>query len=434
MKKTVQFFVTIALCVVTIAMTSCHQNSPSFKRCNTQLSEWLYGVEYDDYDFDLMAELCDEWINPSGGVCTELRKGNFVGRNFDWFIDREATYLIKINGVDTAHAADLNYLRTARYASISNTGASKVFNQDVAKSGEFSKLYAMLLGIIVDGINEKGLYVGINAASTGESSYDPTLWIPGEWGIGAAYTNPGASNSVLTILLCRVLLDHASSVDEALRIVDGINWYDAKNFLGSGYSQSFQWLIADANKTCVLEFIENKWHATVSSDINTASLATITTNFSNALHEAGIIQAGGSGYERYDEAVAMYNDVPATESGMKKAMQDLWYTKIYTQEQNTPGYRYTDMIPDEVSTIDFFEHPEMKDDPELVAYINEQQELYRTRDGWYEDDCELYHTRHTVVYDLDNRLYHIMLHEGDDGQDKWFTMTMNTSFTKPLAK
>lgn len=59
-------------------------------RSNTRITEYLYGVEYDDYDFQSGIAYLDKF-KPVYAGCSETGKGDFVGRNLDWFINNDAS-------------------------------------------------------------------------------------------------------------------------------------------------------------------------------------------------------------------------------------------------------------------------------------------------------------------------------------------------------
>lgn len=429
--------VAMILCLVAMLGTSCkHDGQGDDKRCNTVLSEWMYGVEYDDYDFDMIADYIDQSYAPTlGAACSEVRKGDFVGRNLDWYITNEVTGIIKVDAKDAAHASGLEHIADARYASVGSVGVTGVFTRDIAQSGEFNDIYMVMPVFQSDGINEKGLYVGLNVAPTGETSLDTTHWHPGEWGVGAAYTNPSSEYTYCVALINRILLDHAASVDEAIEIIKAINWYEPVNFPVEGMSQAFHWMIADKNKNCILEFLDNEPNFLVTEQVNDPSFSTIMTNFSNSVYQAGLIQNYACGYERYDEAIAAYDLLPATADGMKQMMQILWYSEGYTRTQGTADFRYSDVIPDDISYLDLTRHPEWKTDNQyMIGAIADEQNRFVNRIGWHKDDCDLWYTTHTAVYDLNSRCYQIMLHEGIDSPKEWKSFDLSASFAKPLEQ
>lgn len=425
------------LAMAAITMVSCKPNEQTDNdRCNTILSEWMYGVEYDDFDFERMADYVNEQFGPiPAGACSEVRKGNFVGRNLDWYITNEVTGIIKVDAKDAEHASGLTHIANARYASVGSVGVTGIFTRDVAQSGEPNDVYLVMPVFQADGINEKGLYVGLNVAPTGEMSLDSTHWKPGEWGIGAAYTNPDSKYTYCVAMINRILLDHAGSVDEAMEIIKAINWYEPMNFPVEGMTQSFHWFIADSRKNCVLEFLDNQPNFLVTEQVDTPSLFTIMTNFSNSVYKVGLIQNYASGYERYDEAVEIYDKVPATADGMKQIMKTIWYSEGYTRTQGDDNFRYSDVIPDDISYLNLTRHPEWKTENRyMIDAISDEQYRFKNRIDWHTDKCNLWYTTHTAVYDLSTRSYQIILHEGIDSPKEWKSFDLSASFAKPLNR
>lgn len=427
MKKSILFAVTLLL------LAGCHKPENPEPRCNTKIADWLYGVEYEDYDFAALVDLMSELYEPETAACSEVRKGNFVGRNFDWFINDQASAIIKIDAKDPAHASDLEYVNTARYASIAVVGNCALFTKDVAESGRWNDAYTLLPIYVMDGINEKGLYVGINVAPTGETSFDPSKWESYAWGLGAAYTNPSSPYKYGDGLLNRFLLDHAASVDEAVELIKKVNWYDLVGIEIPDAAQSFIWMISDAKKNCVMEFIENTPVFLITENVAEASTSTVMTNFSNAIYKEGIIQDSGSGYERFQTALDYYPSTPATVDGMRSMMKRLWYSQVYTTKQKTPGFRYSDIIPDGVSMRDFFNDPSLKDNQDIVDYIDIAQQQFVSREDWHSPDNLLWYTTHTSVYDLEAKTLSVFLHEGLDGDTRWYDFSQSASFAKPFA-
>lgn len=419
-----------------ITLCGCKKNQPVVEvRANTQITEWLYGVEYEDFDFNFMVDYIEEMFSPIEVGCSEVRKGNYVGRNLDWYITSEATNIIKVDAKNREKAKGLGCVDDARYASIGTTGVTGVYTKEFAQSGMYSDLYQIIPVFQSDGINENGLYIGINVAPTGEMSLDPAKWKPFQWGVGAAYTNPGSQYTYCVAMLVRVVLDHAASVDDAISIIKEVNWFEPMNFPIDGATQSFHWMVADANKTCIVEFIDNQPQFMVTEQISDASLFNIMTNFSNYVYyKTGEIQNFASGYERYSDAVSVYGSVSASFDGMKDIMQNLWYSKCYTQQQNTEGFRYSDIIPDDMSFREFSKHPEWKtENKEMIDYINDGQNMFKTRTSWYTTECPLWFSTHTAVYDIADKQFQIVQHEHLDNTEPWRTFDLNASFAKPLS-
>ena len=179
--------------------------------CNTQICDYLYAIEYDDYDFAAGVEALQAFMPQA--ACSEVRKGQFVGRNLDWYINHDASAVIKVNAAE------------GRHASLGVVGCMPQFSNEVAASGAWNDVYNVLPLFTVDGVNDQGLYIGVNVMPTGETSCDSTHWETGKWGHGAAFTRPEAQETYCVTYLVRVVLDRAGSVAEAKALLDSINWY-----------------------------------------------------------------------------------------------------------------------------------------------------------------------------------------------------------------
>lgn len=392
-------------------------------RANTRITEYLYGVEYDDYDFQSGIAYFDKF-KPVYAGCSEARKGDFVGRNLDWFINNDASAVIRVNGNGT------------RFASIGVMGCCPQFDVEFARSGDYSKIYDILPLFTVDGVNEKGLYCGVNVMPTGETSMDSTRWDTGSWGLGAAFTNPDSGNTYCVTYLVRYLLDNASSVTDARRIVESVNWYEPSGFPKEGRSQAFHWLICDAQTSAVLEFVDNK-PCFIESDVtDEPSFSTVMTNFTNkVMSESGLVQPAGAGYERWDILAAAYPGAEESFDGIQNLMKKVWYTHLYTDDPLSDNFFMTEIASSEhpapmlYRNVEFQQTDEWKD---ICAGIKAD---FKNSDNWHSDKTTLLYTTHTSVYSLSGRELRLMLHEGYDNQKKTHAFSLaGTHFAKPLMK
>lgn len=410
-----------AITVAMIVFVAC--NKPQDKnRCNTRIAEYLYGVEYDDYDFDACKEYFDHQYIPAG-ACSEVRRGNFVGRNLDWYINRNASAIIKVN-----HTED-------HYASIGMVGCFPQFSNDLARSGEYNEVYQYLPFKTEDGINECGLYVGVNVMPTGETSFNPNSWEPRTYGHGAAHTNPSASMTCAVNYLPRILLDKASNVAEAMEIIASIDWTEPVNFPHPGETQSFHWLICDPSRSVVLEFIDNEPHYTEATSVSEPGFGTIMTNFTNCLMEAGIMQINGIGYERFDvlkENYKNYAEYPDNFKGMQKLMEQVWFSKTYTMSPTSDKLWLTEFANDIFPASYLYHNGNISSNPDFQAYMSSLREEYLQHTQWYTDDCTFWFSTHTSVYNILNRQMHVLVHEGLDGMDKYYEASLRSKFAKPL--
>lgn len=434
MKRIINSILVAAPCLIAATLTSsCITKASKEDQCLEQFNDYLYGVEYDDYDFKAGVEMFEKKY---GGVapaaCSEVRKGNFVGRNLDWYINCDLSAVIRMNAKGTP--SDENFY-TARYASIGMVGCMPEFGTGtVTNTTDYQPIYEVLPMATTDGINEKGVYVGVNVTSTGETSMDRTKWKDHQWGLGAAYTNPESDKKLCVTYLVRTLLDHAASVDDAIRIVKSINWYEPKNFPREGATQAFHWLISDSTTCCILEFVDNAPVFVKTNDVNTPSLATIMTNFNNYLMQDGIIQDHGIGYERWDLLRDNYASTPETAEGMQGLMEKVWYTRSYTMKLDEPNYWTIENPNDYFTAPQMYKHPEVLKDKRYQQVVSKNFADYNNRDKWHTKECSVWYTTHTSIYDLANRSLSVKLHEGVDGMTEYITFTSDQHFPKPLAK
>ena len=427
-----------SLLLAAATLTSC-SNSENLgagigqDNCVTKYNDYLYGLEYDDYDFKACVEMSEKiygGMAPAG--CSEVRKGNFVGRNLDWYINRDLSAVIRINAKGTP--SDDNFY-TARYASIGMVGCTPEFGLDYVKStSEYLPVYDILPVSTGDGINEKGVYVGVNVTATGETSMDPAKWKDQQWGLGAAYTNPASDKKICVTSLVRVILDHATSVDDAIRIVKSINWYEPVNFPTPGATQAFHWLICDKNTSCVLEFVDNQPVFVKTNNVSTPSLATIMTNFNNYLMQDGIIQDHGIGYERFDLLSDNYASTPETANGMQRLMEKVWYTKSYTMTLDEPGYWATENPNEYFTAPQMYNHPEILKDKRYQQVVDYNVADYNNRDNWHTPGCTVWYTTYTSIYNIATRSMSVKLHEGLDGMKEYLNFNFDQHFSKPLNK
>lgn len=417
MKRT---FLSVAVVAAAALMTiSCGDNQP--ERANTAITDYLFGVEYDDFDFEAGVKALEHFM-PAAAGCSEVRKGNFVGRNLDWYINHDASAVIKVNASEK------------RYASLGVIGCYTKFNQEVAASGEFDSLYSILPMFTVDGVNENGLYVGVNVMPTGETSFDQESWESGAWGHGAAFTNPASDKTYCVTYLVRTVLDNAASVAEAKELVQSINWFEPYNFPHDGQSQSFHWLISDAENSVVLEFLDNVACFTEAESLTEPSYGTIMTNFTNKLMaDQQLIQINGIGYERWDILAGAYPETEESFEGMENLMKKVWYTTFYNGDPQSDSYLTGEFASSSRPASTIYRNAEFKQSEEFARLAANAKRDFENPDYWHSDDTPLWYTTHTSVYNIATKELRLILHEGFDEQKEFMAFSLADShFAKPM--
>ena len=409
--------------VVGMSLTSCDKmDNPDTKdSCTTIINNDLFGIEYDDYNFDYCVEFFEKNRPDPLPACSEVRKGNFVGRNLDYYINRNACAVIRMNHTDS------------HFASVGIVGCWSGFTADLARSGVYDNVYEILPCRTCDGINEKGVYIGVNVMPTGETSFDYENWRSGEWGKGAAYTNPGSDKTYCTLYLTRYVLDHASSVDDAVKLINDVNWYEPVDYPHENEAQAFHWMISDGKRNCVLEFIDNKAVFTWARDLSQPSLGTIMTNFTNAIFEKAVIQKHGIGYERYDVLRYAYSDTEESFKGMEELMKKVWYSNTYTKAIGAADFWMTELCSDALDSKVLYGNQNLWNYPTFTNAVKMFKEMWNNPDYWYTDTTPLWFTVHTSVYDLSRQEMEVLVHEGLGDQKQFLSFNLNSHFAKPLS-
>lgn len=410
--------------LICIAAGGCKKNEVGgdSKYANTPITEYLYGVEYDDYDLQANVEFSNNNYLPSNAACTEVRKGNFVGRNLDWYINTDASAIIKMN-----HTKD-------HYASIGMVGCFPMFSNDLAKSGIKNDVYKYLPFKTTDGINEKGLYIGVNVAPTGETSFDQSTWEPYAFGHGAANTNPASDMHYCVNYLVRIVLDRAGSVAEAKKVIDSINWTEPMNFPSEGYSQAFHWLICDEKESVVLEFLDNKAVYTEAPSLTEPSLGNIMTNFTNAIYAKGLIQECACGLERWDIINENYASTPESFEGFQNLMKKVWYSNAYTIDPASHDFWFTEWYDSGIPSYNLYKNYDLCESESFVESFRNYLKIFDDPSQWHVPGSQLWYTTHTSIYDLKNRTLRVLVHEGRDGMENYYDASLDVSrFSKPLS-
>lgn len=425
MKKTISLlFFSVFLCFVLGSYEKKLPDTPQIilpTIVNAPIADYLYAIEYDDYDLEANIDHTNKAYFPGYAACSEVRKGNFVGRNLDWYMNNDAAAIIRMNHTGS------------HYASIGMVGCCPDFSNALAKSQEYDDVYKFLPFNTTDGVNEKGLYIGVNVMPTGETSFDPSTWESYAYGHGAAHTNPSSSMHYSVYYLVRIVLDRAGSVEEARKLIDGIDWSEPVNFPAEGYSQAFHWLICDANQSVVLEFMDNKAVYTAAPSINEPSLGTIMTNFTNCLMEKGIIQKCGSGLERWDILNENYASTPESFEGMQELMEKVWFSNTYTIDPSSHDFWFTEWYDLGYSSAYLYKNYELCENTEFCDMVRKNLSAFNNPAYWHADDSPLWYTTHTSVYDIKSKTLTVLVHEGRDGQLKYYPASLDgTPFPKPL--
>lgn len=403
----------LAIVAIVVGTTACGTRSVKGSAASSKndtlpiyhIGDSLFALQYYDYNFDSCRAYFDaKYSEPSYGGCSQVRKGDYVGRNLDYSINRNACAIIKMERKLNKEGD------TIRYASIGVVGCFSPFTYDVAKDKRLvpNSLYHCLPGRTVDGINEKGVYVGVNVVPIRLDISNDGYFSDEACDTDHAYN---------ALYLTRFILDSAKSVDHAIELIRSHTWYFPKKYPDTAHEyQPFHWMIADKNTNCIFEMENGHFVKIFADKLNSASCGTIMTNFSNNLWKDRKIDSLGIGYERWDSLHANYDNVKDGQD-MFNLMKSVWFSNSY-------------VLPCTLSDHDKFWFTELSDslhhadrlyhkgdsifnlqDSAIIKSITYYRDLFKQSGNWYTDTTHIWFTVHTSLYHLDNLSLCVVPHE-----------------------
>ena len=329
-----------------------------------KIAPYMYSVECGKYPY-AVAELAleNDWLKLSASCCSTIKKGGIAGRNLDWLYDDEAEFVVTTPRTDD------------RYATLGVASLTGIRDGSIGEYTNLPMLY-LLPFFTVDGINENGLFVSVNEVPAGDAGY-------------TTGTNPGAER-LCTAIAARYVLDYAADVEEAVALLAQRDLYSCSM---DGELYEVHLLIADRDKTVVIEFVDNEM--VVVED------ACVMTNFYLSLDG---YTDHAEGVERYEILTEGYEALDGIES-FRTLLSQVWYSGLY-DEDTSPAWRsecYGEYVsPDgEEFTI----RSDLRDFPGLWEDVRAGF-ADRQRDGTF------WTTTHTSDYDLEELTLSLDIQEG----------------------
>ncbi|MCQ3915145.1 MAG: carcinine hydrolase/isopenicillin-N N-acyltransferase family protein [Mycoplasmoidaceae bacterium] len=232
-KKLAKIIAPVALtagCLGALPATSCGMHS-SIK----QIAPYLHEITFNDYVYD------SKFVTTKDAQdfgCSSVRNGVFYGRNFDYVFNDVPEFVVRVNANK----------EKKRHASI---GVATHFgiHEDKLLKGDYQDQIDLIPNITLDGINDAGLICSHNVVSTEPNEVDGVKYTP--------ETNPNKENAkqLHMLFVPRYILDNAATVDEAIDLLTR----DDINIMGNlNGEHNLHIMIADANRTCVVEFFHKK--------------------------------------------------------------------------------------------------------------------------------------------------------------------------------
>ena len=344
-----------------------------------KLADYLYYVEYTDYEVDLTT---GENVK-TGFACSAVRNGNFYGRNLDLDYADVPEFVVKVAA------------KEGRYASIGMCAILTLKSNEVDKVSD-AQLIAMP-NLTFDGINENGVAMNCNVAPAVDLDFATTL-----------STNYGKPR-IHAVSVVRYVLDHAKSAAHGVELLKNMDIYGGYGTWG------LHWMLSDEKETYIVECIDGELVARNDTD-------NIMTNFyvnyapktlyAKHIAETGQKVAGkiyenfpiltphACGVERYAILREHYEEGGKSAEGMAHLMERVKYTQAY--EADTNPFWYTEYTEGDLT----IENTPM----DFKAAIQYGFDTYKLHDRNIQPN-NFWQTWHTSVYDFANKTLRLNIQE-----------------------
>lgn len=379
-----------------------------------KVTDYLYECWYNHIDYGIANDYFKQQGYFPTGACSGIAVRNgegksYLGRNFDWFYNNEAEFVVHVSGIKDND-------RYIRYAS---SGVSTGLNilKDATENMDPDKTYAILPFVMLDGINEAGVAAEINVVPTYTGDKANTI------------VQPAVSKEIsLNVgMIIRYILDNFDDAEKAVTYIrDHAEIYFSQKVHDMGYEVHF--LVMDSENRYILEF-END--STVVIDCEELPYP-VMTNFhindvifnsgnegfavyspvhNDGLHNAEVtnhIEPLGSGLERYN---ILCNEIDRLGTEFDKddisdVMTKVLYTKSYpTSPIAADPLWYTEFVMGDITCgSDTSAYSD-------VLEIAGNEYTNRSRDtGITWQSC------HSVVYDLEAKKFYLYAQENIDNK------------------
>jgi len=392
-----------ALCMpLCMFLSSCSSDSPTSKEEKkeestakfTKVTDYLFEASYDDYEqYFEEAQAALELYKPQLGGCSSVQEGAIRGRNYDWTLDEAPEFVVHVPA------------KNKRHASIGVATTTRITAAEV-ESGADLDIYKILPYFTLDGINDAGVTINVNVVNFGEKG--PFVM-----------KTEDTSDDICPLMVSRIVLDSAGSVEEAIKLISKMDVFSIKNVEEAHFMISGPTSAADSTlKTVVVEFIpdENK-HYQLNVIENFVDDKPIMTNFHLTGFDGSIesLTDHPMGYERYLILSDSY-DLGKTVAGMKDLMEKVNYTKAY--DPNSDMTWYTEFAEDSLTALNRGEKAIKGDYSKGGAYaevLRYEMETYKTTTRTSEEKG--WHTVHTSVYDIEKKTLSVIPQETSKSYD-----------------
>ena len=358
--------ITALIMILSLFLTGCEKAEEQAFSAPEKLSEYLYYMEYNDYVLEVAGDIQPLDVN---GGCSTVRNGNFIGRNLDLNYCECPEFIVRMSATED------------RFASIGVCANPYIASMDDLTDEDLLRMPTLTN----DGINENGVFASVHVVLP--NGVDDM-----------SGTNEGGEILDARYVV-RYVLDHAESANHAIKLLK------QANIVGGFAYYGLHWMIADANDTYIVEIIDgklsvskNEYNYMTNFYLNYGPQEEKQTIAGKSFENLPLLNDYAIGVERWMYLRDNYEESNTFE-GMKKLMEDVKATVIYSQ--NEDELWLTEFTDDTVSINS------TREDYLKAAAI--QQEMYENHDR--SNPQEDWISWHTSVYDIENAKFTVWSQE-----------------------
>lgn len=353
------------------------------------LDQFLYETEYEEFDYKFANDYFNSVrIQPNIFGCSSVRSGDFYGRNFDWFYDYSASFIVKAPRTKN------------HYASIGVAGGITELTDEFLESGEYSDKYKLVPFMMLDGINEHGVFCNTNIVHADHGITRDSV--------------PTAEKTaeICNISMVRYILDNFRTAKSAAEYIrEHVDVYTLDTLAEMDYDIHI--MVGDASNTYVIEFLDedgirracfkeqDKMTNFYVNDVSFNEDGTVyTPETQDAEHNAEItnhITANGCGLERWNLIVSEFDNANSRH-GMRKLLTDLFYTNSYTNRKWCTEFVGLHGLTVSSSYSEYAQYFDLIED----RFKNRSRE---------EGKSGTWHTTHSCVYNLKDKEFYVVCQE-----------------------
>lgn len=382
-------------CLGVLPATSCGMHS-SIK----QIAPYLHEITFNDYVYD------SKFVTTKDAQdfgCSSVRNGNFYGRNFDYVFNDVPEFIVRVK-------ADKKKKRHASIGVATHFG----IHEDKLLKGEYKDQIDLIPNITLDGINDAGLICSHNVVSIEPNKVDGVEYKP--------ETNPDkeGAKQLHMLFVPRYILDNAATVDEAIDLLTR----DDINIMGNlNGEHNLHIMIADANRTCVVEFFHKKEstghnHFDVVWEDKTEDNQIMTNYYLNNGDNVNFTNEKKQGDERYEILKAGYSTSNSFD-GMTNLMKQVKFSIAYSTSHTKDPMKKDDKP---VLTAEWYSenidqsvlYPTFTPDEDFFEKLNKLKADYWQAialDKRVPAEPKFWQTTHNSTYDMEKKHLRVVVQE-----------------------